>query len=213
MKKLSVNIIMLICMIFSISAQKSKSSDEILKDVSLKLAEGVEAEFTVSKVGEKNSISEQFSGSILIKGDKYYLNSPDFKIWYNGLDQWSYNISDDEVTVVEVSPIEENSFNIMSIINNQDKYDVRNFGTETLLGKKYTKVVLTTRKPKGEIIFRKVTFLFNQNMMPHSMGVEDKNGENFILLFTKAQINMKLTDNDFVFPRDQYKDAYFNDLR
>ena len=195
------------------TAQKSNEAENVLKNVAQELSKGINTEFTISVVADKKSIEETFSGTLLIKGDKFMLDSPGMKIWYNGELQWAYNTDDDEVTITEVSPQEENSFNIMSIINNTKKYSIKDKGSESLLGKKYQKIELQTKNDEKDIVFKKVTFLIGKNNLPHSLAIETRKDENLVLIFNKISPNFNIDDSVFVFPVNEYKNVFINDLR
>ena len=188
-------------------------AENVLKNVAQELSKGINTEFTISVVADKKSIEETFSGTLLIKGDKFMLDSPGMKIWYNGELQWAYNTDDDEVTITEVSPQEENSFNIMSIINNTKKYSIKDKGSESLLGKKYQKIELQTKNDEKDIVFKKVTFLIGKNNLPHSLAIETRKDENLVLIFNKISPNFNIDDSVFVFPVNEYKNVFINDLR
>ncbi len=213
MKKSIIFISLFINIFLFATAQKSNEAENVLKNVAQELSKGINTEFTISVVADKKSIEETFSGTLLIKGDKFMLDSPGMKIWYNGELQWAYNTDDDEVTITEVSPQEENSFNIMSIINNTKKYSIKDKGSESLLGKKYQKIELQTKNDEKDIVFKKVTFLIGKNNLPHSLAIETRKDENLVLIFNKISPNFNIDDSVFVFPVNEYKNVFINDLR
>ena len=213
MKKSLIFITALVSIFLFSTTLKAADAGEILKQVAAELSKGVESEFVVSSIVDKKTAEEQFAGTLIMKGDRYMLDSPGLKIWYDGATQWTYNTDDDEVTIAEVSPDEENSFNIMSIINNKDKYVIHDKGTESLLGKKYRKIELQTRHDEKDVVFKKVTFLIGKDNLPHSLAAETRQGENYILIFTKTGMNLNIKDSVFVFPSDAFKNAYINALR
>lgn len=81
---------------------------------------------TAAIVGRKSGASASFkiasskyntSGTLAIKGNKFYANTPKATIWYNGKTQWSYMSSTNEVNVSTPSQAKQLSMNPYVFIN------------------------------------------------------------------------------------------------
>lgn len=81
---------------------------------------------TASVVGRKGGASANFnitsskfgntSGTIAIKGNKFYANTPKAIVWFNGKTQWSYMSSTKEVSVSNPNQAKQMSMNPYTFI-------------------------------------------------------------------------------------------------
>ena len=80
---------MLVLLPFCISAQTDAKAAEVLDKVLEDFSKsGIRAEFGGSE-----------TGLLLLKGDKFYLNSGNIQSWYDGKTQWSYVADTEEVNI------------------------------------------------------------------------------------------------------------------
>ena len=83
-------LVLILFLSVSLSAQKDKQAREILDKTAnaLQQAGGIRATFG----GTGN-------GTLLLKGNRFYLNSGGIQSWFDGTTQWSYLESSEEVNV------------------------------------------------------------------------------------------------------------------
>ena len=88
-------LVLILFLSVSLSAQKDKQAREILDKTAnaLQQAGGIRATFG----GTGN-------GTLLLKGNRFYLNSGGIQSWFDGTTQWSYLESSEEVNVSNPTP-------------------------------------------------------------------------------------------------------------
>ena len=101
-------LILALCLSTSMFAQKDKQAREVLDKTAaaMKDAGGIRAVFG----GTSN-------GTLLLKGEQFYLNSGGVQSWFDGKTQWSYLESSDEVNISTPTPEELQGINPYSLLS------------------------------------------------------------------------------------------------
>ena len=82
---------------------------------------------TAATIGRKGGASASFrldggkqgavSGTIAIKGNKFFANTPQAKVWFDGKTQWAYLTRTDEVNISTPTQAEQMAMNPYTFIN------------------------------------------------------------------------------------------------
>lgn len=107
------------------AAQARKVLDRTASIISSK--NGATANFTMSS---KNIGSA--SGTITIKGNKFYASTPNIKVWNNGNTQWTYTRSTNEVTIIRPNDAQQmavNPYKFISIYKKGYRMSMKNVGS------------------------------------------------------------------------------------
>lgn len=101
-------LVLILFLSVSLSAQKDKQAREILDKTAnaLQQAGGIRATFE----GTGN-------GTLLLKGNRFYLNSGGIQSWFDGKTQWSYLESSEEVNVSNPTPEELQTINPYALLS------------------------------------------------------------------------------------------------
>ena len=101
-------LVLILFLSVSLSAQKDKQAREILDKTAnaLQQAGGIRATFG----GTGN-------GTLLLKGNQFYLNSGGIQSWFDGKTQWSYLESSEEVNVSNPTPEELQTINPYALLS------------------------------------------------------------------------------------------------
>lgn len=101
-------LVLILFLSVSLSAQKDKQAREILDKTAnaLQQAGGIRATFG----GTSN-------GTLLLKGNRFYLNSGGIQSWFDGTTQWSYLESSEEVNVSNPTPEELQTINPYALLS------------------------------------------------------------------------------------------------
>ena len=101
-------LVLILFLSVSLSAQKDKQAREILDKTAnaLQQAGGIRATFG----GTGN-------GTLLLKGNRFYLNSGGIQSWFDGTTQWSYLESSEEVNVSNPTPEELQTINPYALLS------------------------------------------------------------------------------------------------
>ena len=180
----------------SLSAQKDKQAREILDKTAnaLQQAGGIRATFG----GTGN-------GTLLLKGNQFYLNSGGIQSWFDGKTQWSYLESSEEVNVSNPTPEELQTINpyaLLSIYKNG--YNYKYAGTKSRNGRQGFEVILTPEK---------IQDITSQTYQPLYIKVEQSNKSANEIIVTSYQTNQPLDNAMFKFDKKKFPNAEVIDLR
>lgn len=103
---------------------------------------GASANFSMSN-GKQGSVS----GTLAIKGNKFYANTPQAKVWFDGKTQWAYMAQTDEVNISTPTQAEQMAMNPYTFIN---IYKTGYYATAKSVGDGY-EVHLTAQNQKRTV--------------------------------------------------------------
>ena len=195
-------LVLILFLSVSLSAQKDKQAREILDKTAnaLQQAEGIRATFG----GTGN-------GTLLLKGNQFYLNSGGIQSWFDGKTQWSYLESSEEVNVSNPTPEELQTINpyaLLSIYKNG--YNYKYAGTKSRNGKQGFEVILT---PENKQDITSITLFVSQTYQPLYIKVEQNNKSANEIIVTSYQTNQPLDNATFKFDKKKFPNAEVIDLR
>ena len=150
------------------------------------------------------------SGSIVMKGEKFYLHSGQIQSWYDGKTQWSYVADTEEVNISHPTPEELQGINpYFILVNYQENFNSSHKGMKSHEGKQVQEIVLV---PKGNANER-ITLWISKMNYPIYIKVEN-NGKPVSEINVKAiQKQEQITDHAFRFNKSLYPNAEIIDLR
>ena len=186
-------LVLILFLSVSLSAQKDKQAREILDKTAnaLQQAGGIRATFG----GTGN-------GTLLLKGNRFYLNSGGIQSWFDGTTQWSYLESSEEVNVSNPTPEELQTINpyaLLSIYKSGYNY-------------KYTGIKSRNGKQGFEVIHPEHAFV-SQTYQPLYIKVEQSNKSANEIIVTSYQTNQPLDNATFKFDKKKFPNAEVIDLR
>ena len=195
-------LVLILFLSVSLSAQKDKQAGEILEKTAnaLQQAGGIRAPFG----GTGN-------GTLLLKGNQFYLNSGGIQSWFDGKTQWSYLESSEEVNVSNPTPEELQTINpyaLLSIYKNG--YNYKYAGTKSCNGKQGFEVILT---PENKQDITSITLFVSQTYQPLYIKVEQNNKSANEIIVTSYQTNQPLDNATFKFDKKKFPNAEVIDLR
>ena len=198
-------LVLILFLSVSLSAQKDKQAREILDKTTnaLQQAGGIRATFG----GTGN-------GTLLLKGNQFYLNSGGIQSWFDGKTQWSYLESSEEVFSVSGAwPTPEelqtiNPYALLSIYKNG--YNYKYAGTKSRNGKQGFEVILT---PENKQDITSITLFVSQTYQPLYIKVEQNNKSANEIIVTSYQTNQPLDNATFKFDKKKFPNAEVIDLR
>ena len=195
-------LVLILFLSVSLSAQKDKQAREILDKTTnaLQQAGGIRATFG----GTGN-------GTLLLKGNQFYLNSGGIQSWFDGKTQWSYLESSEEVNVSNPTPEELQTINpyaLLSIYKNG--YNYKYAGTKSRNGKQGFEVILT---PENKQDITSITLFVSQTYQPLYIKVEQSNKSANEIIVTSYQTNQPLDNVTFKFDKKKFPNAEVIDLR
>lgn len=194
--------IILLLVPLCIFAQKDTKARQILDRTAsaLQQAGGIQATFEGSN-----------NGTLLMKGEKFFLDCAGISSWFDGKTQWSYVSDNEEVTVSIPTPEELQGINPYALIQSyKNGYNYQYKGKHTQNGIIGHEVKLI---PEHEQSLKSITLFVTEKYLPIYIKVEQDNGMADEIIITSCQTNQKLNDNVFVFDKKKYPNAEIIDMR
>ena len=197
-------------------AQKDAKAKAILDKSSTMLnqAGGISVSFTLSINDAINKMKESFDGQMLLKGEKFFLDTPEQSVYYDGKTQWVYQKTIEEVSILEPRPQDLQALNpvlVFDLYKNDCDYKYKGEKND-IQKRKVEEISLFPKGNKDDI--RQVDIQINQSDgMPVFFLVIYKNKIENRIYINKYQTKLNFPDSQFVFDRKKYPRAEVNDLR
>jgi outer membrane lipoprotein-sorting protein len=199
MKKLFFTLLTLL-LPYCLSAQTDKAKAVLDKVISTFTEEGgIQIDFEGTE-----------KGTIVMKGEKFYLHSGQIQSWYDGKTQWSYVADTEEVNISHPTPEELQGINpYFILVNYQENFESSYKGMKTHEGKQVQEIVLA---PKGNA-HEQITLWISKTSHPIYIKVEN-NGKPVSEIHVKNVRKQKeINDHVFRFNKSLYPNAEIIDLR
>ncbi|MCG8310402.1 MAG: outer membrane lipoprotein carrier protein LolA [Cytophagales bacterium] len=171
--------------------------------------------FVYRLTNKVEEIDEEFSGEIMVKGEKYVLIMSDQEIFNDGETIWTFLKDANEVNVDYYMPDEGDLSpnNIYAAYKKGYRYrwvENKRIGSRTL-----DVVELQPENPKDQdkIFFRILLNIDNSDYTIHSWEMYDRGGNVFSYTISGFNPNFKADDDFFKFNESKYPDVEVIDLR
>lgn len=201
MKRL-LTIGMLVLLPYYLGAQTDRKAEEVLDKALSELSKtsGIRADFAGTE-----------QGFLLLKGEKFYLNSGGIQSWYDGKTQWSYVADTEEVNISHPTREELQAINpYLILMRYKTDFDYNYKGTQTRNGVKGHKIVLTPKHSGNREVIR---VFISHSHQPLAIKVEQDGRTMSEINVIKYQTNQKLEDGMFRFNKSLYPNAEIIDMR
>ena len=203
MKKTVLSLMMLLLVFTAANAQNSLQARKILDKTASVVGSknGARANFTISSSKYGNT-----SGSIAIKGNKFYANTPKAIVWFNGKTQWSYMHSTNEVSISNPNEAKQMSMNPYKFITMyRNGYDM----SMTSKGSNYiTHLVAQNSKRSVQELYITIS---KSSYKPSQVKMRQDKVWTTIDISNFA--NRNISDDSFVFNAKEFPSAEVVDLR
>ena len=216
MKKLGLLITAMI-MVGIVSAQVDQKAKEILDKMSSKYQSIplYKTNFIYRLTNKVEEIDEQFSGEIMVKGEKYVLIMSDQEIFNDGETIWTLLKDANEVNVDYYMP-DEGDLSPNNIYDAYKKgYRYRWIENKKMGGRTLEVVELQPEDPKDpdKIFFKIVLNIDNSDFTIHSWEMYDRGGNVFSYTISGFNPQFQAGDDFFKFDESKYPDVEVVDLR
>ena len=201
MKRL-LTIGMLVLLPYYLGAQTDRKAEEVLDKALSELSKtsGIRADFAGTE-----------QGFLLLKGEKFYLNSGGIQSWYDGKTQWSYVADTEEVNISHPTREELQAINpYLILMRYKTDFDYNYKGTQTRNGVKGHEIVLTPKHSGNREVIR---VFISHSHQPLAIKVEQDGRIMSEINVIKYQTNQKLEDGMFRFNKSLYPNAEIIDMR
>lgn len=206
----------MILMVISTQAQQDPKAKTILDALSNKTKSysSIRAQFTIGLENSRDNVKEEFSGSIVMKGEKYKLSAMGSETYFDGKTIWTYLA---EVGEVYISSPEDNENSVLGNPSKlftiyQEDFKFRYIADVTKGGKKLAEIDLYPNDLKQQFSRIKL-FIDKDRLQIDSAMVFGKDGNTYVFVVNTFQTNISVKDSDFVFDPTAYKNVEVIDMR
>ena len=188
---------------------------EILDKVSAKTKtySTIRADFSITLENLQASLTDTYSGKIILKGDKYKVDVMNSEIFFDGKTMWTYLPDVNEVSISDATMMEDSLLdptNIFSFYESGFKYIYA--GETTINGKKVDIIDLFPEK-RDQIFSRIKVYIYKDNLQIAKLSQIGRDGNNYIIDIKKMEINVPTDDSFFRFDASKYPGVEVIDLR
>ncbi|HBI00196.1 outer membrane lipoprotein carrier protein LolA, partial [uncultured Flavobacterium sp.] len=197
--------------VFSVQAQDKKAKD-LLDEVTAKVKsyENISIDFKYSLQNTKENINQDSKGSVILKGNLYYLNFMGTTKIFDGKKTYTIVPEDEEVTISKVDEKDENAITpskMLTFFNQGYKYywDI----SQDIKGRKiqYIKLVPISSKDQRKEILLGIDV---QTKNIYNLIEVGKKGTKTTLTVNSFKTNQPLSKNQFTFDESKFKNYYIN---
>ena len=197
-------------------AQKDAKAKALLDKTSAMLnqSDGISVAFSININDRISKEKTGFEGQMLLKGTKFFMDTPEQTVWFDGKMQWVYQKSIEEVSILPPQPQDLHTLNPVLIFDlYKNGCDYKYKGVKTDIQKRKVEEISLFPKDKKDDI-RQVDIQINQSDgMPVFFLIIYKNKMENRIYINKYQTQLNLPDSRFVFDKKKYPQAEINDLR
>lgn len=216
MKKLGL-LIAAVCFLGFTYAQVDQKAKGILDKMSDKYQNipVYKTNFVYRLTNKVEEIDEQFSGEIMVKGEKYVLIMSDQEIYNDGETIWTFLKDANEVNVDYYMP-DEGDLSPNNIYSAYKKGYRYKWNENKKVGSRTLEVVeLQPENPKDpdKIFFKIILNIDNSDNTIHSWEMYDRAGNIFSYTISGFNPNFEAGDDFFEFDESKYPDVEVVDLR
>jgi len=209
-------LVILLSVAFSSFAQNDAKAKELLDKSSeaFTRAGGIEAEFTLKIKDVINNVTEAFDGLILLKGNKFFIETPEYAIFFDGKTQWLYNKAFDEVNISEPNEKEIQALSPASIYTIYKKgSDYKYLGEKTDIKMRKVQEIELVTKNRKEDIGKVIVQLDKTSLMPLMFHIYFNNNMENQVHINRYKSGQTIPDAAFSFDKTKYPQTEIIDLR
>lgn len=206
MKNLSL---LLVLAFTGIAANSSaQTSKEILDKLSAKAKtfKTITSDFSSTLDNPKAGINKTNTGSVKVKGSKYYVNMGDYQIWCDGKTVWNYNKSDNSVTIDNLSDVKDGGFDpseMFTIWEKNFKHEMKNTNA-TMNGINCYQISLNPIDPKNKSYHTITLYIDKAKMEVHRVEVKTRENATISYQIKNFKTSTELPDTDFGFNKSKF---------
>lgn len=214
MKKIFILFAVLFFATFSVYAQSSDAKARVVLDAmsnKYQKYKSFRATFTSSMKSPSENINESFSGTIIVKGNKYHLKTDGQEIYNDHKTVWTYLPDMNEVTITSYE--EGDGLNPTEIFNLYKKGYKYLIFEEKKVGNRTHQVIDLVPENKDLGFFKVRLTIDKENHTLYDWQIFEKNGRVHTYKITNFQPDVAVTDADFQFSKAKYPNVEEVDLR
>lgn len=203
---------------FTLLAQQDEKAGEILERLSEKHREkgSVSANFTSRMVNKEDGVNMEKKGELKMKGDKFFLDIGDQKVYCDGETRWTFLEGDNEVQIKKAEEEAEDGgivspTDLFTIWEKDFKYKYAKRIEED--GRNYHVIELYPEDPEGKAFHTIEMKIDTEKDEIREVTVKGKQGNDYIYVLDELKAGMSFEEGTFVFDPSEHPGIEKVDLR
>jgi outer membrane lipoprotein-sorting protein len=174
---------------------------------------GLNIDFIITSYNGGRLVSD-VRGNLLLKGNKFKMDSKQNTVWYNGRTQWSLLKGSDEVNVSNPTASELQTINPYSLMTSykNDYVSVMSRPSAMYNNKNISEVSLTARSLNKQIQ-KVLIYIDKQTNLPVFLSITQKNRQKHEINILSCKRNVSSRDSNYSFDKKKYPNVEVIDLR
>jgi len=221
MKKIFTLFLILSTFIISANAQNNSigqndaDAKKVLDAVSAKLKsyKSIQASFTLQIASSSGKVESNKKGTLDMSGHKYHLFMSGQEIYCDGINVWTYDKSNNEVTVTKYDASSKTISAENIFTNFYDKDFLYKLNGDTKQNNKIFQEIELTPVNKTKTFYKVYLMVDKAAKSIYSVKWLEKNGTNYTITANKLVGKAQLNDTSFVFDKSKYPGVEEVDLR
>jgi outer membrane lipoprotein-sorting protein len=203
----------------NIHAQTSEKANNILAKASanIKSYQCIKLKFTFTHENMRDETVDNQNGTLLLKGNKYFISMPQTDIYYNGKTMWNYLKNANEVNVIK--PESDTTSGALDFTNpkqlftiEEEDYKSRYVEKISKDGKTYHQIDLYPRNL--DLDYHRIRILIDKDAkLIQYVKVFSKQGEHFTFEVSDFNTDINVSDKEFTFDKSKHPDVEVIDMR
>ncbi len=188
---------------------------KVLDAVSAKLKsyKSIEAAFTLQIASSSGKIEANKKGTLNMSGHKYHLSMSGQEIYCDGINVWTYDKSNNEVTVTKYDASSKTISAENIFTDFYDKDFLYKLNGDKKQNNKTLQEIELTPVNKTKTFYKVYLMVDKATKSIYSVKWLEKNGTNYTITANKLNGKVQLSDASFVFDKSKYPGVEEVDLR
>ncbi len=212
----TLNIFLLLFLSISLFGQTDPKAKDLLDKLSAKTKSytSIKADFNYTLVNIEMDMNETQSGSIAIKGEKYFLKIAGQEIRCNGKTVWTYLKDAEEVQISDLEEDSEDQITPTSIFTMYEKGFRHSYkGEKTISGVNAAEVHIYPLDLDEKSYHTVKLFIDKDKLQIKKVEILGKEGDTYTYTIKSFQPNASIPDSYFSFDTASHPDVDVIDLR
>lgn len=173
----------------------------------------IKADFALKIEDLQTKTSETHDGSISLKGNKYKISVMDAESYFDGTTLWVYLVDANEVNISDADMVADDELDPSKVFTiHEQGFRYRHVGETTIKGK-VADIIDLVPEDRNKPYSRIKLYVYRDTLQPARLEQMGKDGTNFVVEIKKMEVNTPITDDLFVFKKEQHPGVEIIDLR
>jgi outer membrane lipoprotein-sorting protein len=207
--------IFLLSLSSAVFSQQDEKAGKLLGQLfeKIKSSPSVSMDFTIAVSSSRDNFSDEFDGSMIMKGEKYRLNFMGNEIFFDGETTWSFMPDANEAMVSEPDEDEGIMANPTKLFTDYSKeFRYRLIGETSRNGKSLYEIDLHPLE-LDQMFHTAKLFIDRETNFLYSALISAKDGNTYTFTVNEVDMGKQVPDSHFNFSKEDYPGVEIIDMR